>query len=62
MCNGTGEVKYYFGDGDDDYKMGPCSDSNNVTIDVENLGMRFTEVRDALESLYLKYYEERDSR
>ena len=25
MCNGSGEVKYYFGDGDDDYNMGPCT-------------------------------------
>ena len=25
MCNGTGEVKYYYGDGDEDYNMGPCT-------------------------------------
>lgn len=25
MCNGTGEVKYYYGDGDDDYNMGICT-------------------------------------
>lgn len=25
MCNGTGEVKYYFGDGDNDYNMGSCT-------------------------------------
>ena len=25
MCNGTGEVKYYYGDGDADYNMGPCT-------------------------------------
>ena len=25
ICNGTGEVKYYYGEGDNDYKMGPCT-------------------------------------
>ena len=25
MCNGSGEVKYYYGDGDNDYNMGPCT-------------------------------------
>lgn len=25
MCNGSGEVKYYFGDGDNDYNMGVCT-------------------------------------
>ena len=25
ICNGTGEVKYYFGDGDNDYNMGQCT-------------------------------------
>jgi len=25
MCNGSGEVKYYYGEGDDDYNMGPCT-------------------------------------
>lgn len=25
MCNGTGKVKYYYGEGDDDYELGPCT-------------------------------------
>ena len=25
MCNGSGEVKYYYGDGDNDYNMGSCT-------------------------------------
>lgn len=25
MCNGTGQVKYYYGEGDDDYEFGPCT-------------------------------------
>lgn len=25
MCNGSGEVKYYFGDGDNDFNMGICT-------------------------------------
>ena len=25
MCNGTGQVKYYYGEGDNDYNMGPCT-------------------------------------
>lgn len=25
MCNGSGEVKYYYGEGDYDYNMGPCT-------------------------------------
>lgn len=25
MCNGSGQVKYYYSDGDDDYNMGPCT-------------------------------------
>ncbi len=25
ICNGSGQVKYYFGDGDNDYNMGPCT-------------------------------------
>lgn len=25
MCNGSGEVKFYYGEGDYDYSMGPCS-------------------------------------
>lgn len=25
MCNGSGEVKYYYGDGDNDYSMGTCT-------------------------------------
>ena len=25
MCNGSGEVKYYYGEGDNDYNMGPCT-------------------------------------
>lgn len=25
MCNGTGEVKYYYGEGDNDYDIGPCT-------------------------------------
>ena len=25
MCNGSGEVKYYYGQGDNDYDMGPCT-------------------------------------
>lgn len=25
MCNGTGQVKYYYGDGDNDYNLGPCT-------------------------------------
>ena len=25
LCNGSGEVKYYYGDGDSDYRMGPCT-------------------------------------
>lgn len=25
ICNGIGEVKYYFGDGDNDYNLGPCT-------------------------------------
>ena len=25
MCNGSGEVKYYYGEGDNDYDMGPCT-------------------------------------
>ena len=34
MCNGTGEVKYYYGDGDNDYNMGPCTscDGKGYTI------------------------------
>jgi hypothetical protein len=28
MCNGTGEVKYYYGEGDDDYDMRPCTSCN----------------------------------
>lgn len=25
MCNGLGQVKYYYGEGDNDYNMGPCT-------------------------------------
>ncbi len=25
ICNGTGQVKYYYGDGDNDFNMGPCT-------------------------------------
>ena len=25
LCNGLGEVKYYYGEGDNDYNMGPCT-------------------------------------
>ena len=25
MCDGAGEVKYYYGEGDNDYDMGPCT-------------------------------------
>lgn len=25
MCNGLGQVKYYYGDGDNDYNLGPCT-------------------------------------
>ena len=25
MCNGSCEVKYYYGEGDNDYDMGPCT-------------------------------------
>ncbi len=25
ICNGTGEVKYYYGDGDNDYNLGRCT-------------------------------------
>ncbi len=25
MYNGAGEVKYYYGEGDNDYNMGPCT-------------------------------------
>lgn len=25
MCNGIGQVKYYYGDGDNDYNWGPCT-------------------------------------
>ena len=25
MCNGSGQVKYYYGEGDNDYNMGPCT-------------------------------------
>ena len=25
MCNGAGEVKYYYGEGDEDYNLGPCT-------------------------------------
>lgn len=25
MCNGSGEVKYYYAEGENDYNMGPCS-------------------------------------
>ena len=34
MCNGTGQVKYYYGDGDNDYNIGPCTscDEKGYTI------------------------------
>lgn len=34
MCNGTGQVKYYHGDGDNDYNLGPCTscDEKGYTI------------------------------
>ena len=34
MCNGTGQVKYYYGDGDNDYNLGPCTscDEKGYTI------------------------------
>lgn len=34
MCNGTGQVKYYYGDGDNDYNLGPCTscDENGYNI------------------------------
>lgn len=25
MCNGSGEIKYYYGEGDNDYDMGLCT-------------------------------------
>ena len=25
MCNGSGQVKYYYGEGDNEYNMGPCT-------------------------------------
>lgn len=25
ICNGAGEVKYYYGDGENDYNLGPCT-------------------------------------
>lgn len=25
ICNGSGQVKYYYGDGDNDYNWGPCT-------------------------------------
>lgn len=25
VCNGTGQVKYYYGDKDDEYNWGPCT-------------------------------------
>lgn len=28
MCNGSGQVKYYFGDGDNDYNLGSCTSCN----------------------------------
>lgn len=42
MCNGTGEVKYYFGDGDNDYNMGKCTSCDGkgytvVTVDKKNV-------------------------
>ena len=34
MCNGTRQVKYYYGDGDNDYNLGPCTscDGKGYTI------------------------------
>ncbi len=25
ICNGSGQVKYYYADGDNDYNLGPCT-------------------------------------
>ena len=30
MCNGSGQVKYYYGEGDNDYNMGPCTSCNET--------------------------------
>lgn len=35
-----------------------AKEDENIVIDVENLGLRFTEMRDCLESLYLMYEAE----
>ena len=30
MCNGTGEVKYYYGDGENEFNLGPCTNCDET--------------------------------
>lgn len=42
MCNGSGQVKYFYGEGDNDYNMGPCTSCDekgyNIVIPSGNSG------------------------
>lgn len=49
MCNGTGQVKYYYGDGDNDYNMGPCTSCDEkgytiVTVDKKDSKKKYAVV------------------
>ena len=42
MCNGSGQVKYFYGEGDNDYNMGPCTSCDekgyNIVVPSGNSG------------------------